>query len=306
MAATVRSVLQLLLMTIMMLSITALLQLGAMAAPCYPAVFVFGDSLSDTGNGVLSGNPIFLRTSQRPYGETVPGSPARRFSDGLLLVDFLATRVGLPFLNPSLDKAANFSTGVNYAVSGATAEDALTLAATRLIVPSTPYSLDVQVSWHLQFRASTPSPQKPSTEAFNNGLYVIEIGSNDYAGALANPLLRSPSEVSNFFVPVVISKIKNATEILYADGARQFLFIGIPPIGCIPAALSTYLLSARDDNGCIPELNTVASEHASQLVSAINDLRTRHPDATFTFLDFYGAYNQLLELSASLGLYIYP
>ncbi|KAI5076683.1 hypothetical protein GOP47_0008748 [Adiantum capillus-veneris] len=52
------------------------LQQGA-AAPCYPAIFVFGDSLSDTDNGVLTANPFFLRTAQRPYGETVPGNPAK-------------------------------------------------------------------------------------------------------------------------------------------------------------------------------------------------------------------------------------
>ncbi|KAI5075743.1 hypothetical protein GOP47_0009819 [Adiantum capillus-veneris] len=115
---------------------------GAAALPCFPAVFVFGDSLSDTGNGVLSGN---VRTAQPPYGETVPGSPARRFSDGLLLVDFLATRVGLPLLNPSLDETASFATGANYAVAGATADSAAKYATTKFIAPVTPYSLDVGI-----------------------------------------------------------------------------------------------------------------------------------------------------------------
>ncbi|KAH7428313.1 hypothetical protein KP509_10G086500 [Ceratopteris richardii] len=64
---------------------------GVATAPCYPALFVFGDSLSDTGNGNLTGNIFFTRTSSRPYGETVPGYPFDRFSDGLLLVDFLGS-----------------------------------------------------------------------------------------------------------------------------------------------------------------------------------------------------------------------
>ncbi|MCO5557104.1 hypothetical protein L7F22_010660 [Adiantum nelumboides] len=279
-----------------------MLQLGAMAAPCYPALFSFGGSLSDTGNGVLTGNIDSQRTTQRPYGETDPGSPAKRFSDGRLTVDFLATRVGLPFLNPSLDLTASFSTGANYAVSGATAEDALTLAATKFIVPQSPFSLDVQVSLHLKLQSSAPSPKKPSAETFSKGLYVIEIGSNDYSGALANPLLYPPATVISSFVPAVIAKIRNATEVLYASGARQFLLIGVPPIGCIPAALSAFKSNAsRDGNGCIPELNAISDTHASQLLSTANDLRSRHADATYTFLDFNGAYIDVLRSSAALG-----
>ncbi|MCO5597063.1 hypothetical protein L7F22_051137 [Adiantum nelumboides] len=285
----------------LLLLMVMMLQLGAMAAPCYPAVFSFGDSLSDTGNGVITGNIDFQRTALRPYGETDPGSPAKRFSDGRLLVDFLATRVGLPFLNPSLDLTASFSTGANYAVSGATDENALTFAVTRLIVPQTPFFLDVQVSLHLKLQASAPSPKKPSADAFSNGLYVIEFGGNDYSGALANPLLYSPAKVIGSFVPAVISKIRNGTEVLYASGARQFLFIGVPPIGCIPAALSAFKSNARDGNGCIPELNAISDAHASQLLSTVNDLRSRHADATFTFLDFSGAYIDVLQASAALG-----
>ncbi|KAH7430682.1 hypothetical protein KP509_08G009000 [Ceratopteris richardii] len=56
---------------------------------CYPALFVFGDSLSDTCNSNLTGNSFFKRTTEAPYGETVPGFPFNRFSDGLHLVDFL-------------------------------------------------------------------------------------------------------------------------------------------------------------------------------------------------------------------------
>ncbi|KAI5075744.1 hypothetical protein GOP47_0009820 [Adiantum capillus-veneris] len=66
--------------------------------------------------------------------------------------------------------------------------------------------------------------------------------------------------------------------------ARHFLYISIPPIGCVPAALS-YPSSARDSNGCIPDLNAISSTHSSQLLSLANDLGNLHPDASLTFLD---------------------
>jgi hypothetical protein len=54
-------------------------------------VFTLGDSLSDTGNCFYSGNALVCgRTNDFPYGETFPGQPAKRFSDGRLIVpDFL-------------------------------------------------------------------------------------------------------------------------------------------------------------------------------------------------------------------------
>lgn len=269
------------------------------AAPCYPALFVFGDSLSDTGNGNRTGNVFFTRTARRPYGETVPGTPFTRFSDGLLLVDFLATRIGLPLSKPYLDKAANFSTGVNYAVSGATAQLASYLRS-RLILPLTDLSLDVQIGWHLALKASNSSTQKPSTSAFNNGLYVLLIGGNDYIGAV-NTLIYSPSYITTNFIPLVIAKIRNATEVLYANGARHFLFISITPLGCSPSLLANFPLAAKDSNGCLQGLNTLSYNHGTSLSNLVISLRATYTNATFTFVDYYGAYTQVIGNSTSYG-----
>lgn len=50
----------------------------------FPAIFNFGDSNSDTG-GLASS----LLEPPPPYGETFFRRPARRFSDGRLIIDFL-------------------------------------------------------------------------------------------------------------------------------------------------------------------------------------------------------------------------
>ena len=69
---------------------SSFVQAVAAAPCCYPALFVFGDSLSDTGNCYYSGNLVLCqRTNEYPYGETYPGAPSKRFSDGRLIVDFL-------------------------------------------------------------------------------------------------------------------------------------------------------------------------------------------------------------------------
>jgi hypothetical protein len=101
---------------------------------CPQAFFIFGDSLSDTGNVqfVFSGyNQSILNY---PYGEsynfTEPGRD--RFCDGRLLIDFLAQAFGFPFfepialqLHPTL--TPDYTHGVNFAYAGATSRPDITL-----------------------------------------------------------------------------------------------------------------------------------------------------------------------------------
>lgn len=48
-------------------------------------LFVFGDSYADTGNI----NRLLANSWKSPYGETFPGKPTGRFSDGRVLTDFI-------------------------------------------------------------------------------------------------------------------------------------------------------------------------------------------------------------------------
>ena len=58
----------------------------------FERMFVFGDSLSDTGNNNF-GSPGFYRADFPPYGQNfVPSSG--RFCDGRLVVDYLGTFLG--------------------------------------------------------------------------------------------------------------------------------------------------------------------------------------------------------------------
>lgn len=57
----------------------------------YPAVFSFGDSLSDVGNSIAAFPEQFGHAELDPNGIIFPMHAADRFSDGKLLVDFLGT-----------------------------------------------------------------------------------------------------------------------------------------------------------------------------------------------------------------------
>ena len=121
-----------------------LLPLRAMAAT-FSQLYVFGDSISDTGND-------FNAT-----GGQVPPSPPYfngRFSNGQIWVDYLAQDLGL---NPS--------PYTNFAFGGATT------GSSNTTVPGLP-GLQQEINGFTQ-AYPTADP---------NGLYIVQAGSNDYLG----------------------------------------------------------------------------------------------------------------------------
>jgi hypothetical protein len=52
---------------------------------------------------------------------------------------------------------------------------------------------------------------RPSPASFKTGLYVLEIGGNDYINALRSGL--SPASINTTLLPQVIAKIVNATHV---------------------------------------------------------------------------------------------
>ncbi|KAG2599470.1 hypothetical protein PVAP13_5KG442407 [Panicum virgatum] len=97
---------------------------AAPAAGCYPRVFSFGDSLADTGNyAFVYGNDSSEPALRLPYGETFFHRATGRFSNGRIVLDFIAETLGLPFVPPYLSgrSAEDFACGANFAVGGATA-----------------------------------------------------------------------------------------------------------------------------------------------------------------------------------------
>ncbi|GAB2220452.1 hypothetical protein Droror1_Dr00008103 [Drosera rotundifolia] len=99
------------------------------------------------------------RPLRRLYGRTFFHSPAGRYCDRRLLIDFIAERLGLPYLSAYLDTmGSNFSHRANFATAGATVRPQNT---TRSQSGVSSVSLDVQLVEFSNFRArSQPIRQK--------------------------------------------------------------------------------------------------------------------------------------------------
>jgi phospholipase/lecithinase/hemolysin len=172
---------------------------AAPGAP-YSAMYVFGDSLSDTGN-------VSLATSGQ-----VPVSPPyadRSFSNGPVWAQDLAKSIGLPPLQPSLAGGTDFAYGG--AQTGQTPVHMLN-----------PTDLPSQ---YAQFASQVSSPQP-------GALYALWIGSNDVLNIADNSSLTPAQQQAD-----VVAAVNNESAVidsLAARGAQHFLVLNVPDLGKTP------------------------------------------------------------------------
>lgn len=278
-------------------------------ASCYTAIYSFGDSLTDTGNLLASmiSNVSKLASGSLPYGETYFRKPTGRFSDGRLIVDYIANASGLPLLDPYLgNRTSTFKCGVNFAVGRATALDLDFFSSKNITLVGTPFSLDTQIQWFLSQRPKFCATYrgKECNEHFANALFLMgEIGINDYTYAFFQQ--RSMKEVQTF-VPLVVDKIINVLQTLITvGGARKILVQNNLPMGCSAAYLTQFatgLGEPLDKMGCMPRFNAFAQNGSNLLRARVAELQAQHSDVKFVFADCYNAALRVLQSPQSFGL----
>ncbi|CAL4902368.1 unnamed protein product [Urochloa decumbens] len=272
------------------------------------SMFTFGDSYIDTGNFVIMAKTVSfpVLNDKPPYGMTFFGRPTGRFSDGRVIIDFIAGKFGLPFLPPSLANSSDISQGVNFAVGGATAIEVGFYERNNLV----PFkllnnSLDVQLGWFEELRPSLcSSTTGGSRECFGKSLFMVgEFAVNDYSFFfMAN---KTEAEVRSY-VPKVVKTIALAVERLINDDGAEFVVVpGNPPIGCSPAILTlrqTTNAASYDRTGCLRDVNGVVVYHNTLLHAAVAGLRLKHPHATIVYADFYAPIRRILENPSEFGV----
>ncbi len=228
----------------------------------YSQLFVFGDSLSDSGN-------VFNLS-----GGTFPPSPPYfpgRFSNGPNWVDQFAAQLGLnPTLgtDPGLNPLAPPSDGINFAYGAATS-GATTIAhlATGNPALSGLPGLTQQIQ---QFQALYGGPNQPDPDA----LFVLWIGGNDYLFGVNDPA-------------TVLMNIENAINALSALGAENFLIANLPDLGETPLA---------GLQGAEAPLNAVTQVHNDGLEALLGTL-----DGNFSLLDINQLFKDALADPAAFG-----
>ena len=228
----------------------------------YSQLFVFGDSLSDSGNVFnLSGGSF---PPSPPY---FPG----RFSNGPNWIDQFGAQLGLnPTLvtDPGLNPAAPPSDGINFAYGAATsgATTIAHLATGDLALRGLP-GLTQQIQ---QFQGLYGGPNQPDPDA----LFVLWIGGNDYLFGINDPA-------------TVLANIENAINAMSALGAQNFLIANLPDLGETPLA---------GFRGVEAQLNAVTQVHNDGLEQLLGTL-----DGNFSLLDINALFKEALADPAAFG-----
>ncbi|KAH7291586.1 hypothetical protein KP509_29G023100 [Ceratopteris richardii] len=246
-----------------------------------PAIFIFGDSLADVGNNDYI--PFSsLRVNYFPYGIDFPRRiPTGRFSNGRLVLDFVASNLGLqvplPYLSPEA-KGLDLLHGVNYASGGCGILNETTRNSKGCL------SLSAQVRYHTQTRSRIIEQLGEDTEAFfSRALFFIVIGSNDFLGNyISNNSGGSNTPSFMQFRDHLISSLDDDIQILYGEGARRVILMGLGPLGCIPSQI------AKSKNGtCNEDLNDWAQGLNMAFTSLVKGLSLRLEDLLMTFVNPY-------------------
>ncbi|KAG9446320.1 hypothetical protein H6P81_012448 [Aristolochia fimbriata] len=277
---------------------------GGGHAESFSKIYAFGDSYTDTGNtGSRTGPSGYSHVSNPPYGITYFHRPTNRYSDGRLLVDFLAAALSLPYLPPYLSLSSSSSSphGVNFAVAGSTAIEHDFFVNHNFPLAQTPQSLATQLAWFNHFLNDT-NDEKDEKDEGAALFWVGEIGANDYAYT-STTAAASSSVTSSTVQTLAVNRTLDFLEALLRKGATSVVVQGLPMLGCLP--LTLYLAPDSDDRdslGCVATMNRISRTHNARLLSGIRALRRAHPHADLAYADFYAAHRAVLATPAAYGI----
>ncbi|KAL0415767.1 UNVERIFIED_CONTAM: GDSL esterase/lipase [Sesamum latifolium] len=269
----------------------------------FNTIYAFGDSYTDTGNTRSNTGPNgFMFVSNLPYGRTFFHRPTNRYSDGRLVIDFVAQALSHPFLSPYLDQKADKSSGVNFAVAGSTAIIHSFFAKNNMTLNITPQSLGTQLNWLEKVLEGKGCKDKMTTPRECEGVFkdaliwVGEIGANDYAYSFGS------SVPTKTIQQLAINSFTGFLQAMLKKGAKYVVVQGLPPTGCL--TLSMYLAPSddRDDVGCVGSPNKQSYTHNLALKAKVDGFRKQFPESIILYLDYYSAYLTVIKNARQHGI----
>lgn len=243
----------------------------------YSGLYIFGDSLSDSGNNavVLAPNVTPVPISGNSFIPTYPYASGR-YTNGQTWAQILASALGLN-ASPSL------LGGTDYAFGGAQTGPATPNALPNGLLIPFPPSLETQAAYFLSQHGNTASP---------NALYVIAGGGEDALHALAgitgcganqvcaDGILQSTSATFAGNTGNIVSELQLA-------GASSIIVWDVPDIGDAPAVRA---LGA----------STLGTLIASSMNTAL--LSTIGSDADVKLFDAFGLLDDVVDNPTAFGL----
>ncbi|XP_070040399.1 GDSL esterase/lipase At5g08460-like [Nicotiana tomentosiformis] len=246
-------------------------------------VFIIGDSSVDCGTNNFLGT--FARADRLHYGrDSNTHQPTGRFCSGRIPVDYLALRLGLPFVPSYLGQAGSIEDmilGFNYASAGAG------------IIFSSGSELGQHISLAQQIEQATDTIQQfimtigeeATADLMSTSVFYISIGANDYILYY----LRNVSDVQSVYLPwsfnqFLAQTMKQEIKNLYNANVRKVVVMELAPIGCAPYNLWLY----HSKNGqCVKTINDMILEFNFVVRYIVAELNEELVGATVIFCDAF-------------------
>ncbi|KAK4428774.1 GDSL esterase/lipase 5 [Sesamum alatum] len=246
----------------------------------HTAFFIFGDSSVDPGNNNYIDTIPENRANHKPYGRNgFFKDPTGRFSDGRIIVDFLAEYAKLPMIPPFLEPSADYSDGVNFASGGAGILSTTNEGQAIDLRTQLKYFEEVE-KWLTEKLGASEAE-----EVISNAVYFFSMGSNDYLGGyLGSPRMQELHHPEQY-VGMVIGNLTIAIQELYEKGARKFGFLSLCPLGCLPVMRALNLKAG--ERGCFQQANSLALAHNNALNTLLKNLDYLLKDFKYCNSDFY-------------------
>ncbi|KAM6550092.1 hypothetical protein CsatB_021768 [Cannabis sativa] len=264
--------------------------------PLVPALFIFGDSVVDVGNN--NQIPTIIRANFPPYGRDFIGRrPTGRFSNGKLTTDFTAEMLGFSAYPPAyLSRRAvgrNLLIGANFASASSGYFD-----VTANLYHSIPLSRQVEYYRDYQGKVVSMVGSANASSIFSGGIYLISAGSSDFLqNYYINPLLHNTYTIDQFF-NILFENLAQFVEEVYGMGARKIGVTTLPPMGCLPAAITIF---GSGSNQCVERINNDAISFNTRLNITIQNLINRFSGLNLVVLDTYTTLRNIISQPSTNG-----
>ncbi|GJN00919.1 hypothetical protein PR202_ga18146 [Eleusine coracana subsp. coracana] len=269
---------------------------GGEAQPLVPAVMTFGDSSVDVGNNDYL--HTLLKANFPPYGRDFQNHVATgRFCNGKLATDITADTLGFTsyapaYLSPQAS-GKNLLIGANFASAGSGYYD-----HTALMYHAIPLSQQLEYFKEYQSKLAAVAGSSQAHSIITGSLYIISAGASDFVqNYYINPFLYKTQTAAQFS-DRLIGIFSNTVSQLYGMGARRIGVTSLPPLGCLPAAITLF---GHGSNGCVSRLNSDAQSFNGKMNATVNSLSRRYPDLKIAVFDIYTPLHDLVTNPAAQG-----
>ncbi|XXG67682.1 hypothetical protein AAC387_Pa06g0966 [Persea americana] len=262
-----------------------------------PAMFIFGDSLSDPGN---NNNLLSLaKANYFPNGIDFAEGVTGRFCNGRTIADFLGNELGLPLIPPFNNwktKGLKLLHGVNYASAASGILDD-TGRQFGLV-----WTMNKQIkNFRRTLKQLSPLVKRKGgvAEFVAESLILVCTGSNDYLFNYLDPISDVRFKYTlDQFQDLLIQEYTSQLKELHKLGGREFLVVGLGPLGCIPHAIGNH---RKNRSKCVDEINEMASQFNLKLQMVVEELNTNLTRLGFRFFDAYGATMEIINNPSTYG-----